>query len=77
MTEFMINVGMSETTKFALFELNGGYIPSMLREIRSNSVIPKSIKDCTVQLLQNLAAAYDAIIEAHVFQMCNTNWQRS
>ena len=30
MTEFTINMSMSETIKFALFELSGGYITSML-----------------------------------------------
>ena len=30
MTEFAINASVSEMTKFALFKLNGGYMPSML-----------------------------------------------
>ncbi len=30
--EFVINVSVSQTTKFAPFELNGGYLPSMLKE---------------------------------------------
>ena len=45
MTEFAINASVTKTMKFALFELNRGYMPSMLREIWSDSMIPKGIKD--------------------------------
>ena len=51
MTEFAINISMSKMTKFTLFELNGGYMPSMLREIRSDSVIQNGIKDFVAQAL--------------------------
>ena len=68
---------MLETTKFALFKWNRGYMPSMLQEIRSDLVIPKGIKDFAAQALKNLAAAHNAIIKAHVFQTCNTNQCRS
>ena len=77
MTEFIINASVSETTKFVLFKLNKGYMPSMLREIRSDSMIPKGIKDFAAQALQNLAAAHNAIIVAHIFQTCNMNQGRS
>ena len=77
MTEFTFNASMSETTKFAQFELNGCYMPSMLREIMSNLVLLNSIRDFAVQALQNLAAAHNAIIKAHVFQTCNANQCRS
>ncbi len=30
LTEFAINASISNTTKYAPFELNGGYLPSML-----------------------------------------------
>jgi len=43
MTEFAINAGVSGTTRYAPFELNGGYIPSMIREFQFDSLIPKSI----------------------------------
>ena len=66
MTGFTINASVSETTKFALSKLNEGYMSSMLREIRSDSVIPRSIKDFAAQAWQNLATAHNAIIEAHV-----------
>ncbi|KAJ3502631.1 hypothetical protein NLJ89_g8798 [Agrocybe chaxingu] len=40
MTEFAINASISETMKYAPFELNGGYMPSMIQEIRGKR-IPK------------------------------------
>ena len=73
MTEFAINVSVLETTKFTPFELNRGYMPSMLRGVRSDVVILKSIRNSSVQALQTLAAAHDSIIKLHVFQMHNTN----
>jgi len=33
LTEFTINASIVETTKFAPFKLNGGYMPSMMKEI--------------------------------------------
>ena len=51
MMEFTINASVSEITKFAPFELNGGYMSSMLQEIRSDTVIPKAIKEFVVQVL--------------------------
>jgi hypothetical protein len=76
LTEFAINASISETTKYAPFELNSGYMPSMIREIRSDSAIPKGIKEFAKQALQNLAEAHDAIIEARVFQTRNANNHR-
>jgi len=73
LTEFAINASISATTGYAPFELNGGHMPSMIREIRSDKAIPKGIKDFANQALQNLADAHDAIIESRVFQAKNAN----
>ncbi|KNZ73174.1 hypothetical protein J132_01010 [Termitomyces sp. J132] len=54
---------------FAPFKLNGGYIPSMIQEIRADTAIPRGIQQFACQALENLAVAHDAIIEAHIFQM--------
>ncbi|KAG6808101.1 hypothetical protein H0H92_005383 [Tricholoma furcatifolium] len=67
LTEFTINTSISETTKFAPFELNGGYMPSMIKEICNDSVIPNGIRNFACQALINLAAAHDSIIEALVY----------
>jgi hypothetical protein len=76
LTEFAINASISGTTKYAPFELNGGYMPSMIREIRADEVIPKGIKAFATQALQNLAEAHDAIIESRVFQTHSANARR-
>ena len=73
MTEFAINASVSQTTKYAPFELNGGYMPSMIKELRSDKIIPKGIKAFGDQALQNLAEAHDTIIEARVFQTSYAN----
>jgi len=75
MTEFAINATIAETTKFAPFELNGGYMPSMLKEICSDNVIPVGIWALTEVALQNLADTHDLIIEARVIQTHRTNAQ--
>ncbi|KNZ75699.1 hypothetical protein J132_02329 [Termitomyces sp. J132] len=66
-------MSFSETAKYALFELNGGYMLSMIREIQSDSVIPRGIKQFAHQALENLAVAHNAIIEVCVFQTCTAN----
>jgi hypothetical protein len=53
LTEFAINASVSETTKYAPFELNGGYMPSMIKEIRTDQAIHKGICNFTEQALQN------------------------
>ncbi|KNZ77453.1 hypothetical protein J132_05411 [Termitomyces sp. J132] len=56
-------------TWFALFKLNSGYMPSMIQKTKADTAIPKRMQQFACQALENLAAAHDAIIEAHVFQM--------
>lgn len=73
MTEFAINASISSTTGYAPFELNGGYMPSMIKEIRDDDVITKGIKDFAKTALQNLAEAHDTIIEARAVQNHNAN----
>jgi hypothetical protein len=52
MTEFVINASVSETTRYAPFELNGGYMPSMIQEFRSDGAIPKGIKSFATQAVK-------------------------
>ncbi|KNZ74060.1 hypothetical protein J132_08320 [Termitomyces sp. J132] len=66
--EFAINVSISEMIWFALFELNGGYMLSIIWEIRADTAIQKGIQQFACQALENLAVADNTIIEAHIFQ---------
>jgi len=68
MVEFAINSSISETTGYAPFELNYGYMLSMIKEIWSDEGIVQGIKVFALTALQNLADAHDSIIEAQVFQ---------
>lgn len=43
LTEFTINSSISATTGYAPFKLNGGYMPSMIHEIRGTETIPKGV----------------------------------
>jgi hypothetical protein len=69
LTEFTINASVSRVTRYAPFELNGGYMPSIIKEICADGVTPQGIKTFANQALQNLADAHDAIIETRVFQI--------
>jgi len=64
MVEFAINSSVSETTGYTPFELNYGYMPSMIKEIRSDETVSQGIKAFALAALQNLADAHDSIIEA-------------
>lgn len=77
LTEFTINASISQTTRFAPFELNGGYLPSMIREFRNGEQPPPGVKAFATQALINLAQAHDAIIENRVFQTHHANKRRS
>jgi len=68
MVEFVINLSISETTGYSPFELNYGYMPSMIKEIRNDKIVSQGIKAFAASALQNLADAHDAIIEAQTFQ---------
>ncbi|KAG6871405.1 hypothetical protein C0995_004956 [Termitomyces sp. Mi166 len=63
LTEFAINMSISEMTNYAPFELNSKFMLSMIKEICLDSTIPKGVKDFMHQALLNLAAAHNAIIE--------------
>jgi len=73
MVEFAINSSVSGTTGYAPFELNGGYMPSMIKEIRNDESFSHGIKTFALTALHNVADAHDAIIESRVFQAEKAN----
>jgi hypothetical protein len=76
LTEFAINSSVSATSRYAPFELNRGYMPSKMKEFRSNKTTARGIKEFATQALHNLAEAHDAIIETRVFQTNQSNKHR-
>ena len=61
MIEFAINSSISATTGYSPFELNYGYMPSIIQEIQQEEAIAKGIKMFTATALQNLTEAHNAI----------------
>lgn len=76
MVEFAINSSVSASTGYAPFELSGGYMPSMIKEIRSDENFAVGVKTFAATALQNLADAHDTIIEARSFQSDKANKHR-
>ncbi|KXN81378.1 hypothetical protein AN958_05117 [Leucoagaricus sp. SymC.cos] len=68
LTEFAINSSISASTGYAPFELNGGYMPSMIKEVRGDNSSPQGIKKFAEAVLANMVAAHNVIIEARVLQ---------
>jgi len=76
MMEFAINASISESTGFALFELDGAYMPRKICQLPESNMAPPGIRTFTQQALQNLAAAHDAIIASRVVQQHYSNTRR-
>ena len=74
--EFAINASISESTGFAPFELDGTYMPMMIRQLPESNTAPLGMRTFAQQVLQNLAAAHEAIIVNHVFQQHYANAHR-
>jgi hypothetical protein len=67
MVEFALNSSVSATTGFAPFELNHGYVPMVGQHISTDTKYT-GVKQSAQQVLWNLMAAHDAIIENRVMQ---------
>ena len=68
MLEFAINLSISNSTGFAPFELNGGYMPSMIRKYRMTPEVPPGVQDFADKALQNLMDAHDLLIKSRTIQ---------
>ena len=75
--EFALNSSISASTGYAPFELNYGFIPSMLFEPRNEGNRLPGIQAYGVQAMQSLHDAHDAIIASRVFQTHQSNKRRS
>ena len=73
LTEFAINSNISSSTGFAPFELNYGYMPSLIGGIMPFENAKPGIKRFINQALTNLGMAHDAIIESRVNQTRQSN----
>src|ERR1700742_4835492 len=77
MLEFALNSSISESTGFAPFELDGGYMPSMIREYRATPEVPPGVRDFAERALRNLMDAHDSLIESRTIQKHYADQRRS
>ena len=68
MIKFAINSSIGNATKLAPFEINCGYMPTMMKEVKASERIPPGIQTFTQNTLRNMMLAHDALIEMRVFQ---------
>ena len=71
MAKFAINSTVSSTTEFAPFELNYGWMPTMITELSETQY--EGVKQFAEKALWNLSAAHDAIITHRVAQIEQAN----
>lgn len=76
MVEFAINSNLSSSTGFALFELNYGYMPTILGGITPMETSKPGVRDFFNKAISNLVEAHDTIIESRVNQAYYTNRRR-
>ena len=68
MIEFAINVSIGRATGLALFEINYGYMPIMMKEVKDMEKTPPGVRAFTKNAQRNMALVHDMLIESRVFQ---------
>src|SRR5712672_758322 len=76
MVEFTLNSAISNSSGFAPFELNYGYMPSMNPGVTPEPSKILGVKYFITCTMQNLADAHNAIIESQVQQTHHANHRR-
>jgi hypothetical protein len=62
--EFTINSSINSATGLAPFEINNGYMPVMMKEVKDNERTPLGVRSFTQNTIRNMAIAHNALIEA-------------
>lgn len=76
MTEFAMNSAISSTSGFAPFELNYGYMPTLMRLPSKSETTFYGIEQFAEKARQNLSTAHDAIIASRIRQTTQANRNR-
>jgi hypothetical protein len=76
MTEFAINSSISSSTGFAPFELNCGFMPTIIGGITPFENAKPGVKRFINQAIRNLEMAHDTIIQSRVMQTRYANKRR-
>ena len=77
MTEFAINSSINVSTGYAPFFLNGGQVPSMIRDLGKLGAGVPGVAEFAKKALIHLMDAHDSIIEAREFQTVYANRHRT
>jgi len=70
--EFALNSSVNSSSKFAPFELNYGWMPTMMTGIKQDTPYA-GVKQFAERAIQNLDEAHDALIESRVIQTYHAN----
>src|SRR5882762_2004678 len=73
LVEFAINSSLSSTMGFAPFELNYGYMPTLIGGISPTETAKPGVRRFVNQAINNLETTHDAIIESRVNQTLQAN----
>ena len=73
MVEFALNSSISNSTGFALFELNYGYLPTFIGGISPMADAKPGIKLFINQAINNLEEVHDTLIESRLIQTYQAN----
>jgi len=71
--EFAINSSIGNTMGLALFEINYGYMPTVMREMRTTERTPPGVRTFTQNALKNMTLVHDALIKDRIFQQKYAN----
>lgn len=74
MVEFAINSNLSSSTSFTPFELNYGYMPTILGGITPMESSKPGVRDFFNNAFGNLIEIHDAIIESCISQAHHANY---
>src|SRR6267154_204932 len=76
LVEFAINSSLSSTMGFAPFELNYGYMPTLIGGISPTETAKPGVRHFINQAINNLETAHDVIIKSRVNQTLQANKRR-
>jgi len=71
--EFAIKASIGNATGLAPFEINYGYMPAMIKEMRAMERTPQGVKMFARNALKNMTLAHDMLIKDRIFQQKYTN----
>ena len=76
MTKFALNSSVSASTGYIPFFLNGGQVPSMIRDLGNLGIGVLGVAEFAKRSLLHLMDAHDTLIEAREFQTVYANQHR-